>query len=134
MLEFVICSVYLVMKTVIIELPVPSAELWGKLSAESRQLLTEKALSSILRGDPYPTGTEQLELAIDLAEAGVEAEVISKISGLAPELFESFMRPKQGNMRFVADTNTLISASLDPHGVPAQAPLQKIIIPTFSLL
>lgn len=80
------------MKTVTIELPEPSSELWNKLPLSSRQLLTEKALSSILNGDPYPTGTEQFDLAIDLAEAGVNAEIISKISGLAPEIFEGFMR------------------------------------------
>lgn len=59
------------MKTVTIELEDSTAAMWKRLPAACQNLLTTKALTAILNGDPYPTGPDQLELAIDLAEAGV---------------------------------------------------------------
>ncbi len=75
-----------------IELEDPLSEIWKTLPTSSQQMLTSKALTAILKGDPYPTGPDQLELAISLAEAGVGAEVISKLSGLDADIFVPFMR------------------------------------------
>ena len=79
------------MKTVTVEMEGKLEDLWNGLPPQSQRLLTSKALSAILKGDLYPTGTEQLELAIDLAEAGVDAEIISKLTRLDKSLFESFL-------------------------------------------
>jgi hypothetical protein len=80
------------MKTVTIELTEPTANLLEKLPEMARQQITTSAIEALLNGTLYPTGSEQLELAIDLAEAGVESDVISKLTRLEPELFESFTK------------------------------------------
>lgn len=74
-----------------IELEEPSSEIWKTLPQSCQRLLTSKALDAILNGEPYPTGTDQLDLAIDLAEAGVKADTISKLTRLEPEVFSEFM-------------------------------------------
>lgn len=74
-----------------IEFEEPSFELWRNLPASCQQMLTSKALESILKGEPYPTGPDQLYLAIELAEAGVNAETISKLTRLDFEIFSEFM-------------------------------------------
>ncbi|HTH54475.1 MAG TPA: hypothetical protein VL728_00430 [Cyclobacteriaceae bacterium] len=79
------------MKTMTIELEEPSSEIWKTLPQSCQQLLTSRALDAILKGEPYPTGTDQLDLAIDLAEAGVTADTISKLTQLDPEVFSQFM-------------------------------------------
>ena len=80
------------MKTLMIEFDEPNVELWKVLPPDVRQRLTEKALNAILNGDPYPTGPDQLDLAIDLAEAGVAADTISRLARLDKSIFEGFMR------------------------------------------
>ncbi|MBI3483447.1 MAG: hypothetical protein HY015_10845 [Bacteroidetes bacterium] len=80
------------MQTLTIELEEPTAKLWNKLPQEAKQHLTSNAIAAILKGELYPTGTDQLELAIDLAEAGVEPEIISKLTRLSPDSFESFLK------------------------------------------
>ena len=80
------------MKTLTIELEEPLAALLEKLPLAARQRLTSSAIEAILNGGLYPTGTEQLELAIDLAEAGVDAGIISKLTRLAPEVFQDFAK------------------------------------------
>jgi hypothetical protein len=60
--------------------------------SEEQQNRSPKAVSSLLNEDLYPTGADQIELAIELAEAGVSAETISKLTRLSPELFEAFIK------------------------------------------
>lgn len=79
------------MKTITIELEDSAAALWKMLPAACQNRLTTKALTAILNGDPYPTGPDQLELAIDLAESGVDADLICKLSRLDRTVFEGFM-------------------------------------------
>ncbi len=79
------------MKTLTIEIEEPILEIWKKLPSSCQQLLTNKALNAILSGEPYPTGPDQLDLAIALAEAGVKADVISRLSGLDTEIFADFI-------------------------------------------
>ena len=79
------------MKTVTIELEDPKSDIWQRLPPVCQNLLANKALDAILNGTPYPTGGDQLELAIELAENGVNADVISKISRLHRSVFESFL-------------------------------------------
>ncbi len=79
------------MKTSSIAIDKPQLALWENLPIESQQALASKALNALLKGTLYPTGSEQLELAIDLAEAGVDADTISTLSRLNKEVFEGFI-------------------------------------------
>ena len=80
------------MKTVTtIEVSEGGTEVWKALSAAEQQKLSSQAINALLNGSLYPTGTEQLELAIDLAEAGLPAVLISRITRLEPEAFEAFI-------------------------------------------
>jgi hypothetical protein len=79
------------MKTITFEIDDVKSDIWQTLPPVCQNLLANKALNSILSGVPYPTGTDQLELAIELAENGIDASVITKVSGLDRSLFESFM-------------------------------------------
>lgn len=49
-------------------------------------------IKAILNGSLYPTGVEQLELAIDLAESGVDPAIISQLSRLDRSVFEGFLK------------------------------------------
>ncbi|WP_194976424.1 hypothetical protein [Aquiflexum lacus] len=69
-------------------------EIWEALPADCRISIAGKAVNAILRGELYPSGTEQIELAITLAERGVDENVISKITRLKPEIFEAFISKK----------------------------------------
>ncbi len=69
-----------------IDLPI-----WQQLSVSCQQLLATKVLHSFLNGQLYPTGTEQLELAIELAENGADELVISILTRLDKEAFENFI-------------------------------------------
>ena len=69
----------------------PKGALWLRLPQAAQKSVAEKALNALLNGRLYPTGIDQLELAIDLAEAGVDAETISTLTRLESSLFESFM-------------------------------------------
>lgn len=75
-----------------IEVEEPTAAVWNNLPQAAQQLLTANALSALLNGTLYPTGAEQLVLAIDLAEAGVAPEIISTLTQLDKDLFESFLK------------------------------------------
>ncbi len=79
------------MKSMTIEIEDPQNSLWWTLPAEAQKLLTEKALNALLSGRMFPSGPDKLELAIDLAEVGVNAETISKLSQLERSMFEAFM-------------------------------------------
>jgi len=79
------------MTKVIIEIEDLKSDIWKTLPPICQNLLTNKALNAILNGTLYPTGADQLELAIELAENGVDPEVISKVSGLHRNIFESFL-------------------------------------------
>ncbi len=79
------------MKSLTINMDDPNAAVWFNLPAAIQKLLTEKALDALLNGRMFPSGSEKLELAIDLAEAGVDAETISKLSHLDRSIFEGFM-------------------------------------------
>lgn len=80
------------MKTVTVELDEPSSNIWKSLPTESQKLLTGNMIKAILNGSLYPTGVEQLELAIDLAESGVDPDTISQLSRLDRSVFEGFLK------------------------------------------
>jgi hypothetical protein len=80
------------MSTLTIQVKDPAAQLWQTLPAEAQNLITSNALNALLCGELYPTGTDQLELAIALAEAGVAAEVISKLTRLDGDVFDPFIK------------------------------------------
>lgn len=80
------------MKTVTVELDEPSSNIWKSLPTESQKLLTGNMIKAILNGSLYPTGAEQLELAIDLAESGVDPAIISQLSRLDRSVFEGFLK------------------------------------------
>ncbi len=63
-------------------------EIWETLPDQCKNSIAEKAIEAILSGKLYPCGTEQLELALFLAENNVEKQVISKITRLNSEIFE----------------------------------------------
>lgn len=65
---------------------------WNSLPESIKKQMTSASLSALLNGKVYPSGSEQLELAIDLAESGVEAKLISKITRLDQSVFEAFLR------------------------------------------
>jgi hypothetical protein len=69
-------------------------ETWEALPADCRLSIAGKAVNAILRGELYSSGTEQIELAITLAERGVNEEIIGKITRLKPEIFEAFITKK----------------------------------------
>lgn len=79
------------MQTLTIEIEDPKNSLWLTLPVAAQKLLTEKALNALLNGRMFPSGSDKIELAIDLAEAGVNAEAIAVLSHLDRSLFESFM-------------------------------------------
>lgn len=71
-------------------LNLPEDKFWDTLPPEYRISIAEKAVSAVLRGEVYPCGTEQIELAISLAERNVDAQTISRITRLNQEVFEDF--------------------------------------------
>jgi hypothetical protein len=75
-------------------LNISEVEIWDALPADCRISIAGKAVNAILRGELYPSGTEQIELAITLAERGVKEDIISKITRLKPEIFEAFIIKK----------------------------------------
>lgn len=72
-------------------LNVPEDKIWESLPPDCRTSIAEKAIGAVLRGELYPSGTEQLELAISLAERAVEPHIISQITRLEQEVFASFL-------------------------------------------
>jgi hypothetical protein len=79
------------MKTLTIQMEDDTAKVWQLLPVEAQKILTSGALSALLSGELYPTGTDQLELAISLAEKGVPPETISRLTRLVMDVFEPFM-------------------------------------------
>jgi hypothetical protein len=79
------------MKSLTIEVDEEIAKILESLPSSARRLLTTQALSAILKGELYPVGPEQLELAIELAESGVNPELISRLTRLNPDAFEDFI-------------------------------------------
>lgn len=80
------------MKTLIIQMEDNTAQLLQTLPLEAQKILTNGALSALLSGELYPMGTNQLELAISLAETGVAPETISRLTRLDMEMFEPFLK------------------------------------------
>ncbi len=80
------------MERIILEVDGATLKIGNILPVKGQQKVFSKAISALLRGELYPTGTDQLELAIDLAEEGVSSEIISKLSRLEPEVFEAFIK------------------------------------------
>jgi|JI102314A2RNA_FD_contig_21_15386903_length_466_multi_6_in_0_out_0_2 hypothetical protein len=78
--------------TTTIEVTDTAARIWEKLTPEDQQKISSRAISALLNGELYPTGTDQIDLAVDLAEAGLPSEIISKLTRLNPEIFESFIK------------------------------------------
>lgn len=81
------------MERIVLEVDGTSAKIWNSLSDASKKKLTWRVFDAVLRGELYPTGSEQLELAIELAEEGVSNDIISKLTRLEPEMFEAFLQP-----------------------------------------
>ncbi len=79
------------MKSLTITLDEPTSPLWQNLPPAIQKLLTEKALDALLNGRTFPSGPEKLELAIELAEAGVDADTIERLTFLDQSIFEGFM-------------------------------------------
>ena len=67
------------------------AAIWNQLPPACQDMVAEKAIQAMLNGELYPTGPDQLELAITLAENGVEPQVISQITRLDASVFEAFL-------------------------------------------
>jgi len=65
---------------------------WQKLPVAIQQKLSSQSINALLNGELYPTGTEQLDLAIDLAQAGLPIDTISRLTRLLPEAFEAFIQ------------------------------------------
>ncbi len=80
------------MSTININIDDPLMETWEDLPAKSREAITSKTLNAFLNGTLYPTGTDQIELAMELAEAGVNADTISKLTRLEKEVFIDFIK------------------------------------------
>lgn len=80
------------MERIVLEVDGASAKIWNSLPDKGRKKLTSRVFGALFRGELYPVGSEQLELAIELAEEGVSADVISKLTRLEPEVFEAFMQ------------------------------------------
>jgi hypothetical protein len=68
-----------------------TANLWQALPIDAQKILTSGALSALLSGELYPTGADQLELAISLAEKGVAPETISRLTRLDKDVLEPFL-------------------------------------------
>ncbi len=79
------------MKTLTIQIEDDAAMMWQTLPVDAQKILTSGALSALLSGELYPTGTDQLELAISLAEKGVASETISRLTRLDRDVFEAFL-------------------------------------------
>ncbi|MFY8037359.1 MAG: hypothetical protein ACOVMQ_09330 [Cyclobacteriaceae bacterium] len=79
------------MKTLTIQMEDDGANVWQTLPPEAQKILTTGALSALMNGELYPIGTEQLELAISLAENGVAPEIIGRLTRLDKGVFESFL-------------------------------------------
>lgn len=85
------------MKKVEVTLNEDEASVWSQLPKVCQDLVAEKAVQAILNGDLYPTGTEQLELAITLAEYGVDPQLVSRITRLDTSVFEAFYNSSKTN-------------------------------------
>jgi hypothetical protein len=81
------------MERIVLEIDGASAKIWNSLPDEGKKKLTSRVFGALFRGELYPTGSEQLELAIELAESGVSSDIISKLTRLEPEMFEAFLQP-----------------------------------------
>jgi hypothetical protein len=64
---------------------------WQNLPLKNREEMASRVLNALLSGTLYPTGTEQLELAIELAEAGVAPDIIRQLTRLDIDAFEAFI-------------------------------------------
>jgi len=80
------------MRTLTIQIEDSTARLFQSLPTKAQNILTNGALSALLSGELYPTGTNQIELAIALAEAGVAPETISRLTRLDLDVFEHFLK------------------------------------------
>ncbi|MEM6845388.1 MAG: hypothetical protein AAF632_24460 [Bacteroidota bacterium] len=79
------------MKKIAFAIGEPEASVWNQLPSSCQDLVAEKAIKAILKGELYPTGTDQLDLAITLTEKGVSPSLISQITRLEPSVFEDFL-------------------------------------------
>lgn len=77
---------------IVLEVDGASAKIWNSLSDKGKRKLSSRMFRALLRGKLYPVGEEQLELAIELAEEGVDAAIISRLTRLEPEMFEAFLQ------------------------------------------
>ncbi|TAF73110.1 MAG: hypothetical protein EAZ53_13715 [Bacteroidetes bacterium] len=82
------------MSKVNVEINSSDIPVWNKLPPVCQDLLTHNILHSFLNGELYPTGVQQLELAIELAENGIDKNLISKLTRLDAVVFEDFIPKK----------------------------------------
>ncbi len=80
------------METLSVEIDQSLKSRWSNLPVKNREEMASRMLNAMLSGTLYPTGSEQLELAIELAEAGVNVETIQQLTRLEKETFESFLK------------------------------------------
>lgn len=83
------------MEQIVLEVSSDTARRWRNANAKTREeavnRLVEKLVLSSGDAAAYPNGIDKLDLAIELAESGVSADVITKVTHLRPEAFEAFM-------------------------------------------
>ncbi len=72
-------------------LNVPESEAWAMLPPDCRTSIAERAVNAVLKGELYPSGAEQMELAILLAEKSVDPKLISQITRLEIAMFSDFL-------------------------------------------
>ncbi|MCH7515393.1 MAG: hypothetical protein IH947_15855 [Bacteroidetes bacterium] len=65
---------------------------WNSLPKRFQTSFASKVISAFLEGTLYPIGAEQLDLAIELAEAGTDAATISKLTRLDQDVFKAFLK------------------------------------------
>lgn len=79
------------METLTIKIEEPLMSLWKSLPEKWQSILASRSLNATLSGKLYPSGGEKIELAIELAEAGVDADTISQLTSLDKDLFIDFI-------------------------------------------
>jgi len=80
------------METLSVEIDKSLKNRWKNLPEKNREVMASRVLNAMLSGTLYPTGSEQLELAIELAEAGVDADTIQQLTRLEKEVFAAFLK------------------------------------------
>ena len=78
------------MKSLSIELPDSTASILNNLSPSAINKLADVFFNGIMTNGLYPTGTKQLELALELLDAGVPVEIVAVVTRLDPDVVAPF--------------------------------------------